>query len=185
MKNNVIKTLICAALASLALPAVAARYNFSQDGYSDGGKISGWFEGVDKNSDGVLVSWENEVTDYHLSYSGGSSVAAFTHSFSDFNGLLYLINSPMGSRLGDDGSPWFGGEGIGSNMNGSFGRFLYVAGAAAAGLSGGGGVMDWMTGATSTTNNLIEVAAVPEPETYAMLLAGLGVVGWSLRKRQR
>ena len=45
--------------------------------------------------------------------------------------------------------------------------------------------MDWMTGATSTTNNLIEVAAVPEPETYAMLLAGLGVVGWSLRKRQR
>lgn len=27
------------------------------------------------------------------------------------------------------------------------------------------------------------VAAVPEPETYAMLLAGLGVVGWSLRKR--
>lgn len=30
----------------------------------------------------------------------------------------------------------------------------------------------------------LDVAAVPEPETYAMMLAGLGVVGWSLRKRK-
>ncbi|BCO28143.1 hypothetical protein MIZ03_3040 [Rhodoferax lithotrophicus] len=28
------------------------------------------------------------------------------------------------------------------------------------------------------------VAAVPEPETLAMLLAGLGLVGWSVRRRQ-
>lgn len=29
----------------------------------------------------------------------------------------------------------------------------------------------------------ISVTAVPEPETYAMLLAGLGLVGWSVRRR--
>lgn len=29
------------------------------------------------------------------------------------------------------------------------------------------------------------VAAVPEPETYAMLLAGLGVMGWAVRRRKR
>ena len=30
----------------------------------------------------------------------------------------------------------------------------------------------------------IAVISVPEPETYAMLLAGLGLVGYSLRRRQ-
>lgn len=31
----------------------------------------------------------------------------------------------------------------------------------------------------------LNVAAIPEPETYAMLLAGLGVLGWTARRRQR
>jgi hypothetical protein len=30
----------------------------------------------------------------------------------------------------------------------------------------------------------INVTAVPEPETYAMLLAGLGLVGWARRRKQ-
>jgi hypothetical protein len=29
----------------------------------------------------------------------------------------------------------------------------------------------------------LSVAAVPEPETYGMLLAGLGLVGFAARKR--
>jgi hypothetical protein len=31
----------------------------------------------------------------------------------------------------------------------------------------------------------IDVAAVPEPETYAMMLAGLGLVGFAARRKQR
>jgi hypothetical protein len=28
-----------------------------------------------------------------------------------------------------------------------------------------------------------DVAAVPEPETYSMLLAGLGMMGWAVRRK--
>ena len=35
-----------------------------------------------------------------------------------------------------------------------------------------------------TTTGTLSVAAVPEPETYALMLAGLGVVGWVARRRQ-
>lgn len=33
--------------------------------------------------------------------------------------------------------------------------------------------------------NLVIAAPVPEPETYALMLAGLGVLGWSARRRRR
>jgi hypothetical protein len=32
---------------------------------------------------------------------------------------------------------------------------------------------------------LIEVAAIPEPETYALMLAGLGFVGWAAARRRK
>jgi len=34
------------------------------------------------------------------------------------------------------------------------------------------------------SNAVVVVAQVPEPETYALLLAGLGLVGWAARRRR-
>jgi len=31
----------------------------------------------------------------------------------------------------------------------------------------------------------LQAAPIPEPETYAMLFAGLGLVGWQLRRKSR
>ena len=38
--------------------------------------------------------------------------------------------------------------------------------------------------ATTTASYAVALSAVPEPETYAMLLAGLGLVGFSVRRRK-
>jgi hypothetical protein len=37
---------------------------------------------------------------------------------------------------------------------------------------------------TTFTTTSISAAAVPEPETYAMLLTGLGLMGWTVRRRR-
>jgi hypothetical protein len=33
-------------------------------------------------------------------------------------------------------------------------------------------------------NQVVAVTAVPEPESYAMILAGLGLIGFAARRRQ-
>ncbi|MEW5769005.1 MAG: alkaline phosphatase D family protein [Pseudomonadota bacterium] len=43
---------------------------------------------------------------------------------------------------------------------------------------------DVVAGLSPQVVSQFQVAAVPEPETYAMLLAGLGLVGWAARRRK-
>lgn len=43
----------------------------------------------------------------------------------------------------------------------------------------------WQKGAGSTTQNLAVFAPIPEPETYVLLLAGLGLMAVYARRRQR
>jgi hypothetical protein len=55
------------------------------------------------------------------------------------------------------------------------------------GLNTGSYTWTWGSGATadSLTLNITATASVPEPETYAMLLAGLGVLGAVARRQRR
>jgi hypothetical protein len=37
----------------------------------------------------------------------------------------------------------------------------------------------------SGVDRMIQITAVPEPETYAMMLVGISLVGWQLRRKSR
>ena len=69
--------------------------------------------------------------------------------------------------------PNFGGGPIGSGPIGP------VFGGSPS-IGGGGGV-----GPVTPPNNQPVISAVPEPSTWALMLMGFGVIGWSLRRVQR
>lgn len=74
---------------------------------------------------------------------------------------------------------------------GQFSALQYASPANGASLSLYTGFPDAMQGTLDHTNALgqytsgsFQVAAVPEPETYALMLGGLGLVGWMARRRK-
>lgn len=185
---------ICAAVFAAA-PASAETYFFSQKGFSGGGSLTGYFVGEDLDADREINSFFplspgelQEVTEFSLTFVGDSLVRDFTHSLSDLEGFVFRLQA--GRRLGDDEftDPRFGpvrsAEGIVSNWFGTSG-FDYAAGVGPAGLGGdpygllfwqGGRVIDVETGAVSLTTQAVVVSNVPEPQTYALMLAGLALL---------
>jgi hypothetical protein len=172
---------LCIALpvhAQAAAPSASASaspllsFTFSQDGYADGAFVSGSFAGRDLDADGMLFGYE--ITQFSLSFSGNSEVGAFTHTKRQLNGIEYLIGS---SVIGDIDI-----GGLASNTSGSsgfsFGSFQWPD------YSIAGLVTDLDTGLTTQTDHLIQVSAVPEPGTWALMLGGLGMCGLISRRRR-
>lgn len=110
---------------------------------------------------------------------GVSTGGAYTLSFDyEGSGFWALFNQDTTSFVSNGPLVQFNGMGSESttlNLNGGSNYKLYF-GSAGAGLPG-------MTSGMYLDN--VSVSAVPEPETYAMLVAGLGMLGFMGRRRQQ
>jgi len=148
-------------------------YTFSQDGYDGGALLSGAFAGRDIDGDGMLFGYE--ISQFSLSFSGNDEVGSFSHTKRQLNGIEYLIGS---SVIGDIEI-----GGLASNTSGwtgfSFGSFQWPD------YSIAGVVTNLDTGAFTQSSHLIQVSAVPEPGTWALMLAGLGVCAVLRSRRAR
>lgn len=142
--------------------------DFSQGGFTGGGFVSGTVGYVDNNNNGWINA--GEVVIFHMSFTGNSLVRSFSHDYGDLIQLEYSIGNPfLGTIFFEGVSSYSRAEPV----------FDYKAGLALGSQDAGGRVIDVSTGASSSTAEYI--AIIPEPGTYAMMLAGLGLLGWRVR----
>jgi len=105
-----------------------------------------------------------------------------------FDWKLTLDNAPPGNRFnGTDTLSWdFMGLTLADynsiSVNGPEGKNGFLFATHAQGLAQGGS--GWFNGTVSEGGFINPVAAVPEPETYTLVLAGLGIVGFISKRRK-
>lgn len=169
------RLLALAALVGLAAacvaPARAESFNFNQTGYADGATLSGHFAGSDLDGNGWLYAYE--LTEFELHWSGNRAVQAFSLGFNERAGLEYELGNGTLWHMAafsqnDEGTRFFSFD--------SKGWPTYMI---------PGVVTDERLGLVSMSWEPLQVtAAVPEPQSVALLLAGMGFIGlWSQRRR--
>ncbi|RZS58188.1 PEP-CTERM sorting domain-containing protein [Sphaerotilus mobilis] len=185
--NTFTHTLSALALAALALTGTAAQAQSATNGDFDT-NLSGWTNGATPaNATFTTVDWLagtaffNAGTDRLAQViSGLMASTEYVYSFT----YASTANAPAGGLRLNFGGPAYnpgivtfdGTSGVATTFSGSFttgvGGNLIVA---FRGVDGSNTQLD---------NFTIAAAPVPEPETYAMLLAGLGAVGFMSRRRK-
>lgn len=168
-----------AALASLlaaAVPAEATVFTFTQGGYADGATAFGSFVGTDLDANGQISSFAGEVSDFSVTFSGGTEVGPFSLGFGDLFGLVYSLDGILGDdTIGDI-------EGVlAENFDNGFavgpGPFVLCDGVAEC------GVVSDFTFSDFTTEGLTVTAGIPEPASWALMIGGFGMIGAALRRR--
>lgn len=124
----------------------------------------------------------NDIFTFSLPANGGSGYSVINFPVPGlFNTLLStasLVSNPNGILFDFDDAPLTSSVSFNNSLNLSWGpsaagTYYLSVGGIANGTSGG------------LYNGSISVTAVPEPESYAMLLAGLGVMGAIAVRRNR
>ncbi len=173
MKQNPLKKIsslaLVAALAFAASAANAETYRFTQSGFTDGASVVGFFRGSDNNQDGKISG--SEVAGFSATFFGGYFDGFSFDNRPTYKNLSYTVGSSMIGASGDDVLDIFA---RGTNIG-------YLA------SSTGGQIYGFDSEPVARTSRYTEVAlisAVPEPETYAMLLGGLGLLAAVARRRK-
>jgi len=175
---------LLATTALMAMSGIAAAapstYNVTQS-FGANGTLTATFTGEEIIFDQVLAG--NEITSLSLSFSGPTYTGSF-HNVDTTNmawvigdtNLLDVGTSITVATLPTSSSPttflWNAGGAIFQPGDAMMGRVI---------ISSNNTPTEFRTLETATVTN---AAAVPEPETYALMLAGLGVLG-ALGRRQK
>ncbi|MGK5080925.1 choice-of-anchor C family protein [Janthinobacterium sp. HLX7-2] len=201
------KLTILASITALAMMAPAAHANLLNNGGFESSVFNGSFSTI--SSGGSLGAWSVDsgsvdlINNYWVpaegSYSldlNGDVAGRISQSFGTVAGQLYNVsfslagNTDGGSSLklldtGVTGVHTFSFDATGqshSNMGWVTKGFSFIATGASSTLYFQGSSANGAWGAA--LDNVSVTAAVPEPSTYAMLAAGLGLMGLVVRRRR-
>jgi len=199
-------TLAIAAFAALAPVAHAADLitngGFENSSFSGtfqnigaGNGLSGWT--IESGSvDLINTYWQPASGNYSLDLNGNSA-AVIAQSFATEVGKTYTVTFNMAGNTDGGGAVKYITAGVNGdhsftfdttgqsrgNMGWTTQSFSFVADSTTSTLRFSGDSRNSYYGAA--LDNISVAAAVPEPETYAMLIAGLGLVGFMARRKKK
>ena len=165
-------------LAALAAPAAHAGLGDALS--ASGGNIVIRFEGSSASFDSLIsVNGGPDVFPNHATPVGTTFDLGFFAAGTPLDIVLSVVTTGNDFRTGP-------GAGNPDGLAHAFVTYDFLEpGRTRVGFEDifGGGDLDFDDHLFSFTN-IRAVNAVPEPETYALMLAGLGVVGWAARRRK-
>ncbi len=168
------------------LGASAAGNSFSASGWS--GQASDYFSFGFTVDSGYSVDLSNLTIATRSSNTGPGSVGLYS-SLDGFTTALYTFSQAPGSNYVNS----IVDLSVLQDLTGSVEFRLAQIGSAAANGGATGGAGTFRISEYNDNGNYLNVAfagdvnavaAVPEPETYAMMLAGLGLVGFMINRRK-
>lgn len=169
MKYTKVKSWVLALGFALASISAQAAVTKTADLDASAGNELYQFSSVGKTassfSDYLAISFEG-TRDLVASISATSTKSI---SFTSFDLVKSDLTTVLASGTFGNFGPRLALGGL-SSLNGAGDYFIHIAGVA--------------TGSGSYNGNVSLVSPVPEPETYGMLLAGLGMIGFVARRRK-
>jgi PEP-CTERM motif len=167
--RNFIRSTALAALLVTGLPtAQAAVQNYNFSGTLESGSFIG-----------LTYSGSFSFDDLGLTGLGSEWLAVDSLSMSLNNATYTLADAAAPAE-----AAYFDGSFVGLSYSNTAGDPLFSLVAGNAALSEAFIAYDPAVGLSGTGNIAFAVAPIPEPETYAMLLAGLGMIGLAARRRR-
>jgi choice-of-anchor C domain-containing protein len=164
--------------------------------YGTGGGLNGWT--IESGSvDLINTYWQPASGHYSLDLNGNSA-GVISQSFATVVGQTYNVSFSMAGNTDGGGAVKVITVGAGGDHSISFDStgkshgdmgwttqsFSFVADSVSSTLRFSGSANNTYYGA-ALDNISVTAAPVPEPETYAMLVAGLGLLGFVARRKQK